>query len=68
MNREDYRAIAKENKTSIGVVKREMQNAINYAYIKPSFHANCIPRKGEVPTIDEFINYTSNRIKNIGGY
>lgn len=63
MNRRDYRKIAKQHKVSVSDVKKDMQEAINEAYKNPTMHANCVPRKGEVPTIDEFISYTANRVR-----
>ena len=57
-----YKKIAKENGISLAEVKRDMQEAIDAAYANPTFHANCVPRKGAVPTTDEFIEYCAKRI------
>lgn len=66
MNRQIYKKIAKQNKTTIAQVKKEMQAAIDEVYVKPTFHANCIPCEGDIPTIDEFIEYCVTRIKDSG--
>lgn len=63
MNRKNYRKIAQKYGVSIKDVKRDMQEAIDETYKNPGFHARCICCKGEKPTIDEFINYLSHRIK-----
>lgn len=42
-----------------------MQEAINQAYKNPTMHANCVPSKGEVPTIEEFIDYSAKRVKTL---
>ena len=47
----------------IAEVKREMQNAINEAYVIPSFYARCVPAKGNIPTVEEFLEYTTQRVK-----
>lgn len=65
MNRQDYRKIARRHKVSIAEVKRDMQEAINVAYKNPTLQANCVPRKGDAPTVDELINYTANRVKSL---
>lgn len=63
-----YRKIAKEHGVSVEQVKREMQDAIDYAYQnKPNdeltaFNQNRVPRKDEIPTVEEFIKYGANRI------
>jgi hypothetical protein len=66
MNRKDYRKIARQNGVSMKTVKRDMQEAIDLTYEKPSFHAQCIYRKGEKPTIDEFIDHCARRVKTTG--
>ena len=62
MNRKIYRQIAKKHKTNIGEVKREMQKAVDAAYVFPSAEAENVPRKGEKPTIEEFIDYSVKKI------
>ena len=63
MNRSDYRKIARKHGVSIREVKADMQEAIDAAYVNPTFHAQCVYRKGEKPTIDEFVNHIARRIK-----
>lgn len=63
MNRRDYRKIAKKYGVSVSEVKKDMQEAINAAYQNPTLYANCVPRKDEIPTVDEFISYASNRVE-----
>ena len=53
-----YKEIAKKHGISVEEVKREMQKAIEAAFIFTSDDADNIPREGEIPTIDEFIDYT----------
>jgi len=57
-----YKRIAKQNGTTVEKLKREMQEAINAAYVEPNFYAKCIPCKNEIPTPDELILYAVNRI------
>lgn len=61
MNRKVFREIARKNRTTTKEVKREMQEAINQAYINPNYYANCVPRQELVPTISEFMDYVKNR-------
>lgn len=63
--RKIYRQIAKKKRVSISEVKRDMQAAINAAYNNPNSYANSVSRKSEIPTIEEFVNYTSNRVKKV---
>lgn len=58
-----YRKIAKKYGVSVDEVKSEMQAAINEAYkntpndgITGAWQAR-VPRKDEIPTTEEFINY-----------
>lgn len=50
-------------------VKREMQSAINETYTNPQINdvtkafQDRIPRKGELPTVDEFIRYMADKAK-----
>lgn len=60
-----YRRIAKEHGVTVAEVKRNIQEAINTAYVKPNLYAQCIPHKGEVPTIEEFIIYANTRMGTI---
>jgi len=63
MNRSDYRKIAKTHGVSIKEVKRDMQEAVNETYKKPTFHAKCVYSEGEKPTVDEFIDHIARRAK-----
>jgi len=63
LSRKDYKQIAKKHGVTVDDVKREMQEAINAAYINPTFNAKCVPCVGDVPTVDEFIEYVANRIR-----
>jgi len=63
MNRSDYRKIAKKHGVSIQEVKRGMKEAIDAAYINPTFHARCVCGKGEKPTVDEFIAHAARRVQ-----
>jgi len=66
LSRKIYREIARKNGVSIEKVKKEMQSAINDSYVNPSFYARCVPRREEVPTVDEFIEYMANRVFVLG--
>lgn len=57
------KAIAKQEGTSVAEVKKEIQLAINEAYVTPNSYARCIPSKGDVPTVEEFLEYCVKRIK-----
>jgi len=63
MNRKIYREIAKKHGISAGEVKKEMQAAIDQAYINPNRRAAEVPRKNAVPTVDEFVDYSVKQIK-----
>lgn len=64
-----YRKVAKQYGVSVEEVKREMQAAINDAYQNTpndgitGAYQNRVPRKGEIPTTDEFIRYCSQELK-----
>lgn len=67
--RKIYREVAKQNGVTVEEVKREMQEAIDAAYNSPynnditRAYQDKIPRKGKVPTVDEFILYMADRTK-----
>jgi len=63
MNRKMYREIAKKHGVTVAEVKRDMQEAINEAYISPNQSAQGIKRKGDIPTPNEFINHIAKKIK-----
>jgi len=56
-----YKKIAQKHGVTPEEVERDMQTAINSAYEDPNFHAQKIPSKGAMPTIEEFINYISEQ-------
>lgn len=67
--RKIYRKIAKQHGTTVAEVKKEMQNAINYAYQHTpdngvtNAYQNRVPRKGEIPTSEELIRYCAGEVK-----
>ncbi len=63
--------IAECNGASEEEVIREMQDALDMAYQKPSndivkFHQKHIPRAREIPTPEEFIKYAVGKILDSG--
>ncbi|MCL2796470.1 MAG: hypothetical protein FWD58_00210 [Firmicutes bacterium] len=62
MNKQMCKAIAKKHSVSVEEIKKEMQAAIDAAYVFPTPEAMQIPRKGEIPTIDEFIEYVAKQV------
>ncbi len=64
-----YRKIAKEHGVTVAEVKRDMQAAIDHAYLKNDKTADelmaqrKVPSRGEIPTAEEFIRYASSSIK-----
>ena len=68
-----YRKIARKYKTTVGEVKREMQNAICYAYqLKLSFQAlkgfdfisqAKISSKGEIPSVEEVLQFAVTQVR-----
>ncbi len=60
--RDVYRKIARKNGVSVQEVKREMQAAIDAAYTNPRpetmIQQHRVPRKGKIPTPDEFIRFS----------
>ena len=63
MNRSDYKKIAKKHGVSIQEVKRDMQAAVDAAYVNPAFHAQCVCSKGATPTVDELVTHVARRVK-----
>lgn len=49
--------VAKAHGQSIIAVKAEIEKAILSAYVFPNKQALSIPRTGEIPTVDEFLEY-----------
>ena len=54
---------------SVAEVKQDMQAAINHAYENvpndgiTKAYQNKVPRKGTVPTVDEFLAYARSELK-----
>lgn len=69
MNRKLLRKIAKEYGVTVEEVRRDMQAAIDATYQNPDRNLmnikaqNAVPRKGEIPTVDEFVGYVAGEIK-----
>ena len=63
MNRKIYKQLAKKYGVTVEEIKRDMQEAINAAYVSPNKAALGVKSKGAVPTIDEFITHATNKIK-----
>lgn len=67
--RKIYRKIAREHGVSVAEVKRDMQAAINYTYEHTpdngvtEAYQNRVLRKGEIPTVEEFIKYAATEVK-----
>jgi len=64
MKKSIYKEIAKKYGVSVDEVKKDMEEAISEAYLNPTLSAKSVPRKGEIPTVDEFIGYIVEKIKN----
>ena len=62
MNEEIYKKIAKESGVCVGAVKKDIQEAINAAFIAPNAEAQNIPCKGSIPTLDEVIAYIESKL------
>ena len=67
--RKIYRKIAKEHGVSPKEVREEIQAAITQAYENPPddnitvAYQNRVPRRGKIPTPEEFIRYAANQLK-----
>jgi len=68
MNRRIYKRIAKKQGVSVGDVRQEIQNAIDFAYTDPNSSIinikaqNAVPRKNGIPTPDELICHIANEV------
>lgn len=56
-----YKKIAKKHGVTPAEVERDMKEAIQAAYFKPTLYAQCVPREGDIPTPEEFISYAAKR-------
>jgi len=63
MYKKIYQAVAKKHNTTPEDVKREMQKSIDDACKDPNCPILRIPHKGDIPTIDEFLNFTEKHFK-----
>lgn len=69
MNRKTYLKIAKKHGVTVAEVKADMQTAINAAYENPDRNLinikaqNAVPRKGDVPTPGEVIDYAAAEVR-----
>lgn len=68
--RKIYRKIAREHGVSVEEVKEDMQAAIAAAYGNPpkdggitAAYQRQVPRKGEIPTPEEFIRYAAGKAR-----
>lgn len=59
------RKIAKAHGQSVAAVKAEIEKAIFSAYVFPNKEALSIPRKGDIPTICEFLEYASKEVNHL---
>ena len=57
-----YKELAKKHGVSIAELKKEMQDAINAAFVNPNEEAQKIPRKELVPSINEFIDFVIKQL------
>ena len=62
MDEKVYEHVAKKYGVTVAEVKAEMQAALNVTFENPNHPAQRIPRKGAVPTIEEFINFAVDEI------
>jgi len=54
--------IAKNNGVSVEKVKKEMQEALDAAYESPNIYAQGVMRKGEKPTLEEFMAHLAKKL------
>lgn len=65
-NRKIFRKLAKQNKVSVEEVRKDMQSALDHAYRRDDKTneiktvQNRVERKGNIPTVDEFLNDVRN--------
>ena len=62
-----YKRIAEKHGVTVKEVKKDMQEAIDSAYINPNLNAEIVPRRNDVPTIDEFIEYVVSLVDDFSG-
>lgn len=57
-----YQAVARLHGVTEEEVKSEMEKAIAAAYKNPNKSACSVPRKGEIPTVEEFLAHAVKMI------
>ena len=57
-----FQRIAEEHGVTVGEIKKDMQKAIDAAYENPNVNAETVPRRNDIPTIDEFIRYIADSL------
>jgi hypothetical protein len=57
-----YKRIAREHGVSVEEVERDMQEAIDKAYENPTYYARCVDSAGEIPTVEEVIEYIVRKV------
>ena len=45
-----------------------LQEAVDIAYKEPNFHARCVYRQGEKPTVSEVVDHLTRRAKTIKNF
>lgn len=65
MRKDIYKLIAKKYGVTEAEVKEEMEKAIASAYENPNELARRVPCKGEIPTVEEFLDFV---VMNLKGY
>jgi hypothetical protein len=63
MDRKVYKQIARKYGVSVAEVRRDMQAAINEAYENPNAAALAVPKKGAIPTPEEFISHIAGKVR-----
>jgi len=63
MNENVYEEVAKRYGVTAEEVQREMQSAIEQAFINPNHEILKIPRENTVPTVEEFFEYILKNLK-----
>ena len=63
MNRKIYEKIAKKHGVTVKEVKHNIRVAVDETYKNPAFHAQCVDRKGDIPTPEEFITHIARRVR-----
>lgn len=67
MRKDIYKLIAKKYGVTEAEVKEEMEKAIASAYENPNELARRVPRKGEIPTVEEFLDFVVMNLRGYGG-